>query len=265
MTTDQECRQAKREQGGTGRAPDPVDQGAEDPVHLLAAREERVAAVRRGLWARQTVAAALALGAAAAWMSACGDDPAGIAGGGEPASLSVTPVLAEPVAVGDELVLAAEVRDAGGRIVADAAVSWTSSDPRVATVGPEGTVTAVGPGTATIMAASGGASGTVQFSVADPAYAVLAALALMTDIENWHNSEGWGESYDLGTWYGVSQRRGSGRRPRSRGQQPDGEDSAGPGRSGAPRATGSLVQQLEGEHSARTRQARQPGITLSAQ
>lgn len=56
----------------------------------------------RGLWASRTGAAALA--AAAAWMSACGDDPAGIAGGGEPASVTVRPTLAEPVAVGDERV-----------------------------------------------------------------------------------------------------------------------------------------------------------------
>lgn len=78
----------------------------------------------RGLWASRTGAAALALGAAAAWMSACGDDPPGIAGGGEPASVTVRLTLAEPVAVGDERVLAA---------------------------------------------VSGGVSGTVQFSVADPA------------------------------------------------------------------------------------------------
>ena len=110
--------------------------------------------------------------AAVLGMSACGEGPAGIPGG-EPASLTVTPELAEPVAVGDELALGAEVRDRDGRMIADATVSWASSDPEVAAVGPEGVVTAVGQGTATITAVAGGASATVQFSVADPAYAVL--------------------------------------------------------------------------------------------
>lgn len=56
--------------------------------------------------------------------------------------------------VGHELRLAPEVRDTDGRIVADAAVSWTSSEPGWWR----------------------SASGTVQYSVADPAYEVLLAL-----------------------------------------------------------------------------------------
>lgn len=62
----------------------------------------------RGQWARRTGVAALTLVAAATWMAACSNDPAGIRGEGDPASLTVTPAPAELIAVGDELEPTAE-------------------------------------------------------------------------------------------------------------------------------------------------------------
>lgn len=89
----------------------------------LAMLDARAGKPGRGRWARRTGAASLALVAAATWMAVCSDDPAGIRGDGDLASLTVTPLLAEPVAVGGELGPAADGRDACRGTVAKAVVS----------------------------------------------------------------------------------------------------------------------------------------------
>ena len=144
----------------------------------------------------------LGLIAAVAWASACSDGPAGPADG-SPTALSVTPSSVGPVDVGDEVRLVVEPRDAGGQIAAGASVSWTSSDPQVATVSADGLVTARGPGTAGIMAEAGGASATVQFSVANPERAVLEALYHATGGPGWTNNSNWLTDAPLQDWHGV--------------------------------------------------------------
>ncbi|MCH7935166.1 MAG: Ig-like domain-containing protein, partial [Gemmatimonadetes bacterium] len=68
-------------------------------------------------------------------------------------------------AIGATATLSAEVRDQDDRILRDAVVTWSSSDPNVATISPAGLVTAVRNGTAAITAAAGAASGSVNLSV----------------------------------------------------------------------------------------------------
>jgi len=118
--------------------------------------------------------------------------------------LSVTPSAAGPVEVGDQVRLVAERRDAGGRVAVGAAVSWTSSDPRVATVDADGVVTARGFGTADITAEAGGISATVQFSVASPDRAALEAFYHATDGPSWTNSTGWLTDAPVDDWHGVT-------------------------------------------------------------
>ncbi len=152
---------------------------------------------RRRLRIRTRVAAALAFASA----FACADEPTGPPG---PFTVSVAaPHGAHPFTVGDTLRLEADVRDAGREVIPGAAVSWSSSDARVASVGPSGVVTAVGPGTATITAASGGTTGSVQLSVGDPAIAVLWALYAKTGGGDWTNNDNWLSDADLDNWYGV--------------------------------------------------------------
>ena len=143
----------------------------------------------------------LALAGACAW--ACADAPASLEAG-RSAALSVTPSAAGPVEVGDEVRLVAESRDAGGRLAAGYAVSWTSSDPRVATVSADGVVMAVGPGTAGITAEAGGATATARFSVASPDRAALEALYNATGGPSWTNSTGWLTDAPVGDWHGVT-------------------------------------------------------------
>jgi uncharacterized protein YjdB len=68
---------------------------------------------------------------------------------------------------------AATVRDTTGVIVTDRTVAWSSSDTRVATVTPSGVVTALGTGTATIIATSGLVSGSGKITVTPGAAATV--------------------------------------------------------------------------------------------
>lgn len=67
--------------------------------------------------------------------------------------------------VGDTARLTAEVRDASGGAISGRAVSWSSSSDAVVTVNARGTVTAVGPGTATVSATVEGKSDSVELTV----------------------------------------------------------------------------------------------------
>ena len=68
-------------------------------------------------------------------------------------------------AIGATTTLSAEVRDQNDQILENEEVTWSSSDSNVATISPAGLVTAVTNGTATITAAAGAASGSVNLSV----------------------------------------------------------------------------------------------------
>lgn len=146
-----------------------------------------------GSWAAVVLACALA--------AACSDDSP--TPPPYPATVSIVAPSELSFTIGDTLRLAAEVRDQWGVELPGPAVAWSSSDGRVAAVDPSGLVTATGSGTATITATAGDASGSVQFSVADPAYAVLVALYMKTGGDDWTNNDNWLDGTDLETWYGV--------------------------------------------------------------
>jgi uncharacterized protein YjdB len=67
--------------------------------------------------------------------------------------------------VGQTGTLAATTRDAANNVLTGRTVTWASSNTGVATVAPNGTVTAAAPGTATITATSEGKSGTATVTV----------------------------------------------------------------------------------------------------
>jgi putative ATP-grasp target RiPP len=69
--------------------------------------------------------------------------------------------------VGDSVTLTATATNALGVAVPTGGVTWSSSDDGVAQVGASGLVLAVGPGTADIIAESGGVAGGVRAVVND--------------------------------------------------------------------------------------------------
>lgn len=110
-------------------------------------------------------------------LAACGS---GDGGGTTPtptaASISITAsTTGTLVSLTETRAVTASVRDANQTAIANAAVSWTSSNPAVATVvgtGTSATITAVGNGSATITAASGSVQATLSVDVAQK-FAVL--------------------------------------------------------------------------------------------
>ncbi|WP_242336198.1 MULTISPECIES: Ig-like domain-containing protein [unclassified Anaeromyxobacter] len=118
------------------------------------------------------------------WMLACMLSLASCGGGGKGeqsgpqtpvGSVTVTPGELTLV-VGASQQLTTSVRDEAGNPLTGRAITWSSTEPAVATVSDAGNVTAVGAGSATITASSEGKSGsaTVTVSVALPRSASLA-------------------------------------------------------------------------------------------
>lgn len=114
--------------------------------------------------------------AATAWVSGCEEratEPAApTPAAPRPTTVTVTPPAARLAALGATVQLAAEVRDQNGQPMAGSAVTWASGAAAVATVDAAGLVTAVGNGTATIVATAGSASGTAAVTVAQEVSAV---------------------------------------------------------------------------------------------
>ena len=82
-----------------------------------------------------------------------------------PTTITISPAAATLQSLGEMTQLTAEVRDQNGQSMANAAVTWTSSAPSVATIVASGLVMAVANGTATVTATAGSASGTATVTV----------------------------------------------------------------------------------------------------
>ncbi len=94
-----------------------------------------------------------------------GDEPG-------PSEITISPGAITFDAVGERATLIAEVRDRSGGILLDATVSWSSSDPSVASVTASGQVTSRGNGVATVTAASGNAASGISVTVTQLATAL---------------------------------------------------------------------------------------------
>ncbi|MEM7416229.1 MAG: Ig-like domain-containing protein [Gemmatimonadota bacterium] len=82
-----------------------------------------------------------------------------------PASLDITPATTSFDAFGQSTSLSAAGQDAAGTALANASLTWTSSDPTIVQVDASGTVTAVGNGTATITGSHADVSATAEVTV----------------------------------------------------------------------------------------------------
>jgi uncharacterized protein YjdB len=91
----------------------------------------------------------LLLAALASCAEAVAPDPADVA------SIVVEPGTPS-LHVGDEIKLQATVRGMAGEVIPGRPVFWSTRDPSVATVSPDGTVSAVAPGTTLVAASAGG-------------------------------------------------------------------------------------------------------------
>jgi uncharacterized protein YjdB len=115
-------------------------------------------------------------------------------GKGGSATVTVTPVAVKSVTVAPATLslaptqtgtLTATVTDANNTVVTTRPVSWSSSDPLIASVSTTGVVTALLPGTATITASSGGQSGTAAVTVtAVPVASITVSPSSASIVQN---------------------------------------------------------------------------------
>jgi uncharacterized protein YjdB len=101
----------------------------------------------------------------------------------EVAAIVVSPA-SSTLALNAQLPLQAQVQDASGAIVPDAAVTWTVQDPRILSISAEGVVTGLAVGTSQVAANALGKSGlatiTVSSSGANPGSANPGGVATVT-------------------------------------------------------------------------------------
>ncbi|MXX79130.1 MAG: hypothetical protein F4Z33_09355, partial [Gemmatimonadales bacterium] len=120
-----------------------------------------------------------------------------------PARITLEP---EEVAVvaGDTVRVRARVLNDRAQPISDAVVTWTSSDPAVATVDATGLVTGLKEGNASLTATSAPATATAPLAVHSLDRATLMALYIGTFGREWTNNDGWGTDAPVGSWYGVT-------------------------------------------------------------
>ncbi len=123
-----------------------------------------------------------------------------------PSRVLITPSAANLKAIGQTVQLKASVVDANSNPIPAAAVSWSSANTAVATVSPQGLVTAVENGITQITVRSGSATGRATVTVMGPDLEreVLVKLYNATDGRNWTNQGGWLSEGTVGSWHGVT-------------------------------------------------------------
>ncbi len=88
------------------------------------------------------------------------DGPAAVA------AVTVSPARPQ-LAAGDQVMLRARPVDANGAVLGDRTIRWQSEQPRIATVGQDGTVQGVASGTVTVTATVEGRTGRAEITVTD--------------------------------------------------------------------------------------------------
>ena len=144
---------------------------------------------------------------------ACGKDSSTAPGTSDPGNatkIAVTPISIAPLtAPGQTVQLSAVVTDQNGNTMTGVAVTWTSSDPQVATVSASGLVAAAGSGTVVIIATIGSLTDAVQVTVAlSDEREALIRLYNATGGPDWTENTHWLSERPLQEWYGVGIRNG---------------------------------------------------------
>ena len=126
---------------------------------------------------------------------------------------AATRIVIEPgpaitLSIGATIQLTAAVLDRNDHPVMDAVATWSSDDAAVATVTPQGLVTATGAGSTQVTARSGNASATIPIYVpgmdTDPERVALITLYNAAGGPNWTNNTNWLSEDSLGTWHGIT-------------------------------------------------------------
>lgn len=118
-----------------------------------------------------------------------------------------TTIALEPdtfvVTAGDTVRLKSIVEDQRGKLMFNAALTWASSDPAVATVDTAGLVTGIREGRANVTVTAAAISATADGTIHSHDRPILMDIYYSADGGNWTNEGNWGSNEPLATWYGV--------------------------------------------------------------
>ncbi len=120
----------------------------------------------------------------------------------------IEPGPAVTLSIGATIQLTAAVLDRNDHPVMGAVATWSSDDAAVATVSPQGLVTATGAGSTQVSARSGDASALIPIYVpgtdSDPERVALITLYNAAGGPDWTNNTNWLSEDSLGTWHGIT-------------------------------------------------------------
>lgn len=128
---------------------------------------------------------------------ACGDEEPPPPQASIPNYVTVSPTAVTLLSLGETVQLTAVVHDQNGRTISNAAVTWASSDPSVATASGSGLITATGNGETRVTASSGAATGSVEVTVRQQVSSVLVSPS-MADVAESDTLRLWAEARDAG-------------------------------------------------------------------
>lgn len=120
-----------------------------------------------------------------------------------PARITLEPETVAVVA-GDTIRVRARVLNDRAQPISDAVVTWTTTDPAIATVDATGLVTGLKEGNASLTATSGPVSNAAPVAVQSQDRAVLMDLYAGTFGSGWTNNTNWGTDEPVGSWHGVT-------------------------------------------------------------
>ncbi|WP_420636039.1 leucine-rich repeat domain-containing protein [Candidatus Palauibacter sp.] len=170
--------------------------------HSTANPDERIVRTPRNI-----VLSTALLGALFGLLSCGGEDTTAPPPTAPPSAPTPSRVTIEPeqivVVAGDTVRLRGRVLDERSRIISDAPLTWTSSDPAVASVDASGLVTGIKEGQASITATSGPVNASAPAVVQSLDRATLMDLHDAAGGASWTNRENWGSEGPIGSWYGV--------------------------------------------------------------
>ncbi|MCY4572452.1 MAG: Ig-like domain-containing protein [Gemmatimonadetes bacterium] len=125
----------------------------------------------------------------------------------EPEPSRPTEVSIEPdtvvVTAGDTVHVRAVVLDQRGRLMFNASLTWTTSDPAVATIDATGVVTGIREGKTGVSVTAGAVSASAPATVHSKDRRTLMNLLYSAGGEGWTDNEHWGTDEPVGSWYGV--------------------------------------------------------------
>ena len=119
-----------------------------------------------------------------------------------PAQVSLDPDTVT-VTAGDTVTVRSTVVDQRGRRMFSAPLTWTSSDPTVATIDEAGLVTGIREGKTSISVTAGQVSASAATFVHSMDRRTLMDLLYSAGGEDWTDSGNWGSYEPVGSWYGV--------------------------------------------------------------